>query len=144
MCNVVLGMSGHTTWQLANAIASTILVLALNALLITRWGLLGAAVASLVFTVVMSFVRIGQVFGLLRLFPYNLSFLKPIVAGLVTLAAALIVRQALHAATDIVAATTTVVVLLGVYAGMILLLGLSEEDQLVLSRIRRRLGTLIG
>jgi O-antigen/teichoic acid export membrane protein len=144
MSDVVLGMSGHTTLQLVNAIVSVLIVLALNALLITRWGLLGAAMAFLAFTLIMSLVRVTQVYYLLRLSPYNLSFLKPIVAGLVTLAIAAIARQALQATADILTAALTVLVILVAYVSTILLLGLSEEDRMVLARMRRRVVDLFG
>ena len=70
--------------------------------------------------------------------PYNVTFVKPIAAGLVALAAGWLTRQLLNTGTDLVLAAMNAFTMLAAYVSMILLLGLSAEDRAVFARLRRR------
>lgn len=140
ICGVVLNMTGHTPMSLLNTIVLSFLTVALNLLLIPRWGLTGAAVAAFASTGVVNLMRLLEVLFLLRLVPYNVRFVKPIVAGLAGLAVAWVTRHLFHVEAHLVFVAINMVVLLAVYLGMLLLLGLSDEDRLVLSRIGKSLG----
>lgn len=144
ICGVLLDMSGNTSLKLVNSIVTVALTLGLNILLIPRWGLVGAATASLAAAIIVNLLRLLEVFLLFRLLPYNLSFLKPVAAGLVTLVAAWGVHQLFLTEVNLVHTAINVVILFTVYAGMILLLGLSQEDRTVLARLRQRAGTMLS
>jgi hypothetical protein len=70
--------------------------------------------------------------------PYNMSFIKPVIAGLVTLVVTWVTRQAFHTEAHLVYTAINVALLFAVYAGLILLLGLSQEDRAVVVQISRR------
>jgi O-antigen/teichoic acid export membrane protein len=143
ICGVILDMTGNTSLKLANSAITFVLTLGLNVLLIPRWGLMGAATASLAATTIINLLRLLEVFILFRLHPYNLSFIKPIAAGLVALAVAWGMRSLIPPETSLIYAAIDMIVLLAVYTGTILLLGLSQEDRAVLARVGQRLnGTL--
>ncbi len=144
ICGTMLDMTGNTTLKLVNSIVTFALTLALNILLIPRWGLMGAAVASLTAVTSINLLRLVEVFLLFRLLPYNLGFIKPITAGLVTLAVAWTVRSLLPSGTNLVYTALNIVVLLAVYTGAILLLGLSQEDRAVLMRVGQRMSTRLS
>jgi O-antigen/teichoic acid export membrane protein len=144
ICGAVLNMTGNTSLRLMNSIVVLGLALGLNVLLIPRWGVVGAATAALVGTVVVNLLRVSEVFILFRLLPYNVSFIKPVAAGLVALAAGWLIRQLFHTETNLVYTAINVAILSAVYVGMILLLGLSREDRMVLTRIGRRLGAMLS
>ncbi len=78
-------------------------------------------------------------FILLRLLPYDWSFLKVLAAGLVALGVAWGVRQLFGTQSHLLYAGLNAILLLAVYAGVILMLGLSREDRAVLNRVRRRM-----
>lgn len=139
ICGVVIDMTGKTGLKLVNAIAVFGLLVGLNLLLIPRWGLVGAAVAAAIATTIRNLLPLAQVYVLYRMLPYNLSFLKPIAAGLAAWAAAWVVRRSFFSTESLLHTIVNVAILLAVYAGMILLLGLSEEDRAVLTRIGGRL-----
>ena len=84
-------------------------------------------------------MRLAEVFILFRMLPYNLSFVKPLTAGFAALLAALGTNMLLPVATHPVYAIIHSTVLLGVYVGLIVALGLSQEDRVVLARLRARL-----
>jgi O-antigen/teichoic acid export membrane protein len=144
ICGTVLQMTGRTSLKLVNSLVTFVLTLSLNIVLIPRWGLMGAAIASLASAVTINLLRLSQVFILFRLFPYNLSFAKPVAAGLVTVAIVWGIGQLFHTEANLVYTAMNTVLLFVVYAGMILLLGLSQEDRTVLARLRRRAGTVLS
>jgi O-antigen/teichoic acid export membrane protein len=135
ICGTVLDMSGKTFLKLVNSFAAFVLALGLNVLLIPKWGLVGAAVATLVSAAVINVLRLVEVFVLFRLLPYNLSFIKPIVAGLTASAIAWVLHPLSPSDANLIFAAATAAIMLVVYGGMILLLGLSEEDRMVLNRV---------
>lgn len=140
----ILTMGGKSSLKLVNSIITSVLTLCLNALLIPRWGLLGAATAALITITVVNLLRLTAVFVLFRLLPYNLSFVKPVVAGLLALIIAWVIRETFHTEANLVYAAVNVLILFAVYGGIILLLGLSQEDRLVLARVGQRASTVLG
>jgi O-antigen/teichoic acid export membrane protein len=136
-CGIILDMTGRAGWKLVNSIVRLGLSLGLSALLIPSWGVVGAATATLLTVILINGMRMLQVFFMFRLLPYNTSFAKPIAAGLAALLAALALGALLP---DLGAAGVAlrVAALFGVYAAVILLLGLAPEDRAVLARLRKR------
>lgn len=137
----VLTMTGNTLTRLANSAVLTVLSIGLCFLLIPHWGAVGAAVAAFVTASVVNLLRVSEVFVLFRMLPYNVSFLKPLAAGLVALAIGWLTRQLLHTETDLVLAAMNAFAILAAYVSMILLLGLSPEDRAVFAHLRRRVDT---
>jgi O-antigen/teichoic acid export membrane protein len=135
-------MTGNTSLKLVNSIVLFGLTLGLNVLLIPHWGVVGAATAALAATAAVNILCLAEVFVLFRLLPYNVSFVKPVAAGLVALAAAWVISQLFHAEANLVHTAINAIIILAVYVGMISLLGLSPEDRAVLARLRRRMGTI--
>jgi O-antigen/teichoic acid export membrane protein len=137
----VLVMTGNTPAKLVNSTVQTILSMGLCILLIPRWGALGAASAVLVSSAITHLFLVSEVFFLFRMLPYTVGFLKPVVAGLVALAIGWLTRQLLHTETHLLLAAMNAFAILAAYASMILLLGLSLEDQAVFAQLRRRVAT---
>jgi O-antigen/teichoic acid export membrane protein len=144
ICGTVLDMTGNTSLKLVNSVVTFVLTLGLNILLIPVWGLVGAAVASLTAVTLVNLLRLLEVFILFRMLPYNASFIKPITAGLVTLAVSWGVRLLSPPQVNLVYTAMNVAILLAVYVGMMLLLGLSQEDRMVLARLRGRMGRMFS
>jgi O-antigen/teichoic acid export membrane protein len=144
ICGVILDMTGNTHWKLVNSVGRFVLSLGLNFLLIPGWGLRGAAIASLVTAIIINLLRLIEVFSLFRLLPYNLSFIKPVTAGLGAMAASLALTRILPPGVSLNYAAINILLLLLVYATFILLLGLSPEDRVIIRRLRGRLGTLLS
>jgi len=142
ICGVVINMTGNTGFNLINSVILTVVTVGLNLLLIPKWGLIGAAWATMVAAVGVNLLRLSEVYFLFKMFPYNASFFKPILAGLVTLGAALGIRR-LHIGDTLAGVVISVVALLATYLVVILVLGLSQEDRLVLTRLCQRIRTLL-
>lgn len=138
----VLTMSGHPRLNLVNSIAVLVLSLGLDLVLIPRYGLLGAALAGAFGVTLVNLLRLVEVYVVLRIHPYNLKYLKPAAAGLLA-ALPLVGLHALLSGLPLVArvAVPAVAALL-VYGGVVIL-GLDEDDRVVLRALGRRLGRFL-
>jgi hypothetical protein len=87
----------------------------------------------------INLIRLAEVFVLFRLLPYNRSFAKPVIASLVAAAVTYAATHWVLADTGFATTVLCIGLLLATYSSMILLLGLSEEDQMVLRRFYSRL-----
>jgi O-antigen/teichoic acid export membrane protein len=138
MGGIIIDMTGHAKVKLINSIVRLVVYLGLNFLLIPRWGLLGAAAAILLGEGGINLLRLLQVLYLFRLFPYNWSFIKPLTAGLAAVASYFLVSVWLPPGANLLNAVAVAVVMLAVYAGLLLLLGFSEQERAVLAHVRQR------
>jgi O-antigen/teichoic acid export membrane protein len=143
VCGAIIDMTGRTKLKLFNATLMFILSLSLNFLLIPRWGLLGAATAVLISMGAINLLRVVEVWVLFRLQPYNLSLIKPVTAATAAVIVALTVDQWFPAETNLLHTAVHASLLLAVYAGLILLLGLAPEERNVVTHIFQRLGSYI-
>jgi O-antigen/teichoic acid export membrane protein len=133
-----LAMTGNTSVKLINSAVQTVFSIGLCFLLIPRWGAVGAALAVMISSTIIHILLVSEMFVLFRMLPYTLGLLKPVAAGLVALILGWIVRQVLHIDTNLLFAVINGFAVLGVYAGMILLLGLSKEDKIIFSHFVKR------
>jgi hypothetical protein len=95
-------------------------------------------------TASVNLLRLSEVFFLFRMIPYNSSFLKPIVAGLAALAAVWFTHQFFQTEADLLAAVLYATIILVIYVGGMLLLGLSAEDYLVIDSLRKRVSAVLS
>jgi O-antigen/teichoic acid export membrane protein len=142
MSGAVLDMTGHTGLKLLNAAVSVALGIALNVILVPSLGLLGAAIAALAVTAGVNILPLAEVLVLVRASPYNRSFMKPIAAGGVALAASIGVKILLGGAGDVVQAAAGIPVLFVMYGVVLFGLGIDDDDRLVLRRVRGRFARL--
>lgn len=138
ICGVLLDMSGNTHLKLVNTITSVVATIGLSFALVPTWGLMGAAIASLTAAVIINLLRLVEVFILFRLLPYDLNFLKPLTAGSVAFVVGWGINLLVPVGTNLVQLLLNILILLGAYVGVTLLLGLSREDYLILTRLRQR------
>ncbi len=134
----MLDFSGYSKLKLANSIVVAVALVLLSLLLIPRAGIIGAALAVLGATVIANLLRVIEVYILLKITPYNLSFLKPLAASALALTSALFTAQALGAYGSTVRAMAEIAVLLAVYVGALLALGLAPEERALLTRLFQR------
>ena len=139
VCGSVVTMTGHSRLTAANSFISLAVSLGLDLFLIPRWGIVGAALAVMLSTIIINTLRMCQVYILLRMWPYNLSFLKPIAAALAAAVAGQLVNQRLAFVPELLQVILGAMALWIVYALVIVCLGLSKEDRLILDRLWERL-----
>jgi O-antigen/teichoic acid export membrane protein len=137
----IIDMTGHVRVKLANTVLSMVVLLAGSALLIPRWGIMGAAVASLISVVTIEVARLLEVWILERLQPYRWSTVKPLVAGLVALVCGLALQQLVPLGEAVLLPVLQGMVVMGTYVVALVTLGITSEDRLVLERIWHRMST---
>lgn len=134
----MLVMSGHQKFNAVNIVIVTAMNVGLNLLLIPRYGLLGAAIATAVSVSIIDTVGLIEVRVLLKIHPYSIAFLKVAFAALTVLAGNLFLRWntpelSIFAITGVLAATYVA------FVGVIALLGVEREDRLIAGRVVARL-----
>ena len=142
MGGIILDMAGYTKLKLVNSIVRLTVFIGLDLLLIPHWGIIGAAVAALAGETVVNLLRIGQVYYLFRLWPYDRSFLKPAAAAGLATAAALAVGRFWPPDDSLLYAVAGMAVLGATYGGLVLLFGFTGEERAMAAAARGRLGEI--
>lgn len=143
MGGIIIDMTGYTNLKLVNSFIRSVLYLGLDILLIPRWGLMGAAVAALIGEGLINLIVLLEVFFLFRLLPFNKSFMKPVTAALLACLSFLLLGLWLPVEASIPYTIVNGAVVLAVYAGMNLAMGLSPHDRIVLGLVRQRARAVI-
>jgi O-antigen/teichoic acid export membrane protein len=138
----LITMTGKAWLNIINTVISLTLQIMFSLLLIPGWGVLGAAIAVASARSLLNIIRTLEVFAVYRLWPYNRSFFKPLIASIFAAIVAYALRFGLDE-TSLLGAITGILALLATYGGVILWLGLSQEDLLVLKRLYYRLGHFV-
>jgi O-antigen/teichoic acid export membrane protein len=134
-CGTLLNMSGRVSLNMLDNVGALVLNVGLNLWLIPAYGIIGAAIAWSASLVAVNLARVVQVWLLMRALPVTEGMVKGLLAFAAALLAALPVRWLLPEGTGQLAAGLAVILV--VYAGAVLLLGLSKEDTMVLRALAR-------
>ncbi|WP_428965106.1 flippase [Micromonospora fluostatini] len=137
-CGTVLNMSGRVALNMADNVAALVINVLLNLWLIPAYGIVGSAVAWSVSLVVVNVARVLQVRHLIGALPFSVGMLKGVAAAGAAALAGLLVRDLVPGWPWRLAAG--LVVIAAVYLAVVLALGLSKEDVMVLRTLRRRRG----
>lgn len=139
ICGSIIDMTRHHVAKLINSVLWLGLVIGGQFLLVPRYGLLGAALASVIATVSINLIRMMQVWALERVQPYELALVKPALAGA---AAYLSGRFALQVSSGRLALIQGLGVVV-VYLGALLALGIEPEDRVIVGKVWRRARRLV-
>lgn len=138
MCGTILDMAGYAKLKLVNAFVRLVLAIGLNLFLVPRLGIVGAALAILLGELIVNVLRLLQVAFLFRIWAYDRTFLKPVLAAASAAAVGLLGAQVLPPGSDTLRGALLALVIVAVYGTTLVALGLSAEELLVLRRIRAR------
>lgn len=132
-------MSGKERLELLNMLLICTLNIALNLLLIPRYGIIGAAIATGISIIVVNLVRLFQVERILGLFPYDKRYLKGLAGGGMSIAVLFLFKpllKCLHYSLNIFLVSFIVVT---VMALTIIALKLDREDWVILNALKLKL-----
>jgi O-antigen/teichoic acid export membrane protein len=136
-------MAGRSYLVLINNLATLAVNVPLNLILIPRYGVIGAALATAISLGVINLLRVAELWIMERMHAYRLSHLKPIVA--VACAAAIaagLCRLVPALGTHLLWFPVPALVFFAVYLGVFILLGLEDDDRWVIERLQSRLSWL--
>jgi O-antigen/teichoic acid export membrane protein len=140
-CGLMLDMSGRPVWSMADNIAGFVTNILLNLWWIPRYGIVGSAAAWAVSLLLVNLARVVQVWRIMGMSPFDAGVVKGAAAGAGALLTGLVVDQWLDPPHGFVVG---VVALALAYVGLVLLLGITPEDRLVLGMLGRRFGWRSG
>jgi O-antigen/teichoic acid export membrane protein len=133
----VLSMTGRQKLNLVNSIGLAVLNVILNILLIPRYGIAGAALATSIALGLLNIVRVIEVKMIYGFTPFRWDLYKPALAGAITLGIFYFVKTRLVwegiAHTLVLCAAFLIV-----YIVLLFLFGLKEEKQVLIEILRRR------
>jgi capsular exopolysaccharide synthesis family protein len=135
-CGLMLNMSGRPLWNMVDNITVLVLNIALNLVLIPRYGMVGAAAAWAVALGLVNVARLAQVWWAMRMLPFDAGVLRGLVAGAGAFVAAVLVRRWVEPPLEF---PIGLVAIAGCYLLLVVLQGLSAEDRLVLGAMMARL-----
>lgn len=144
ICGSMLDMTGYTRLKLMNSIVAVASTLILNIILIQSYGMIGVAIATLSSVAIVNILRVIEVFILMKMLPFNIEYIKPIISGLVALLVVFLLSQLFPSLEGLALLVVMSIILGGVYLTVLFLLGLSVEDKQILQSVSRRLGTIIS
>lgn len=139
----LINMIGRTDVALFNAGFALTSAIALDLLLIPRFGLIGAGVADLLAFAAINAVRLIQIYRWFGFHPYSRQLWKLAVAGGVGGYSAFIIHAFVHVHSDLALGAITAAVLWATYGLTVIALGLDESDLVVTRAARRKLANML-
>jgi len=139
----LLVMTGHARVILANTIVAITVNISLSFLLVPRFNVLGAAIASALALVIPSVAGIVEVYWLLKILTFRRDMLKSVAAGGVASIVGLFLLHVIHVGYGyqaIFGALGLVIPFMLVYVLVLALLRFSKEDTMIFDAMRARFG----
>jgi O-antigen/teichoic acid export membrane protein len=133
MVDPVLTMAGRPYLNMVNNGLWLVTNIAVSWWLIGRYGIIGAAWGSALSSLVAGGLRLGQLYVIHDILPFNRRQVNPLLAAAGGAAAGWVVRQ-LGPTDPTVTLALTLVAFLSVYVALLRALGLSQEDRQMLAR----------
>ncbi|MCX5885188.1 MAG: flippase [Proteobacteria bacterium] len=138
----MLMMTGHQNISLANTTIFAIANIILNYLLIPRYGIIGAAIASTISLIAINIVEVIQIYYLLKIHPFRSDLMKPLVAGVFSsLVTLFILRVEVIRINqyNIFCLGALILSFFALYLMSMIALRLSDEDRWIIDAIIRRI-----
>ncbi len=138
LAGYVLLMTGKSWINMATNTFGCLLNIGLNYFLIPKYGILGAAMATGISIVCINTIRLSEVFCLVKVHPFNLGFSKPVLSSLISLSLVYATTSALEIQNTFLATAIGISLFLTSYGITLLMLGIDQEDRLVLDQLRMK------
>lgn len=127
--STALVVSGYQKLNLINALSATIINICLNIILIPKYGIIGAAWATLSSMMFIAFARLIETWIFLKINPFNVKVAKPIIAGIITYGILYYVKPHLMEYHTIITLILSITLIFVVYGVLLLLFKFDEDDK---------------
>ena len=135
---IMVLMSGRSKLELMNVSVTLVLDALLCYLLIPRYGVNGAAIANMASLGGVSIMRIVEIKLIMNMFAYDRSYLKPVLAGLTSAAAALLLSKLLIVSIGFKQLAVLALAVVFFYVLTIIILGPDKHDMVILKQFKAR------
>jgi O-antigen/teichoic acid export membrane protein len=132
--SILLQMGGKQDIVFFDTLIAFILNLILNVWLIQIYGIIGAAIATGFSLTFLSFIIFFQTHRTFKMNPFNIRYLKPIGAGMISILAITLINLSIE-----IQWVLSMSIILLIYICILYLLGLDREDTVVKEAIKRKL-----
>jgi O-antigen/teichoic acid export membrane protein len=132
----MLVMSGRPYLTMTNNLFALVINIGLNIVLIPRYGIRGAAAAWALSIALINVAKVAQVWATLHMHAFDIGFAKGLLAGAIAFVPGLAIKEIAPGFAGLAIGGLAVG---GVYVAALLLLGLREEDWVVLRRLTARI-----
>lgn len=139
ICGSIIDMTGHAKLKLLNSTGWVVLQVGGAALLIPRLGVMGAALASFVAIAVVNIATVLQIWFLERLWPYDRSFWKPLIAAGLATVSGLGMTQVAAPASNFALVVIVGATISLTYVAVLAAFRLEPDDRLILQHVLGRL-----
>lgn len=139
----VLDTIKKTKLYILNSSVAAALIIVLNYFFIISYGVFGAALATTITFLVISFLRIIESYYYIKVLPFNLGFLKPILSSIISTLIIYILLGFVSSGLFTMIVFSLLYIL--IYLGHVLLLGgLNSDDLLILRELERKSGLRVN
>jgi O-antigen/teichoic acid export membrane protein len=138
MCGTIIAMSGHNKLKVVNATVWMVVTVGANVVMIPLWGVIGAALAILVSTVMINVLRVVEVWVLMRILPWDRHIWKTIAATAGAAGAGALAVAALPPMLGVVALVALALGIGLVFVVILAVLGFEPDDRMVIDELRQR------
>jgi len=125
----VLVVSGCQKLNLVNALVATILNITLNIILIPKYGILGAAWATLSSMTFIAIARLIETQIFLKINPFNIKILKSVLSGILTYGVLQYLKPHLMVYHTITTLMSALLIILVIYGALLLLFKFDDDDK---------------
>lgn len=132
----ILAMSGHQYIKFFMDLLLAIANILLNILLIPRFGIIGAAVATAISMTGVNLIRVLGVYATTGVHAYSRSYLKIIIAAAIAACAGIAIKNVLASSHFIISLFVTSAVISLAYAFSIVAIGLEHVDKIIYGRLK--------
>jgi O-antigen/teichoic acid export membrane protein len=136
----VLLMSGKQNWELMNSTLIVIFNIILNAILIPKYGINGAAIATSSSIAIVNLIKLIETYMIFKIHPYNFKYFKGLIAILIAAAFGVAAHMIL---THLNLSFILIIIIGSIFIALITILLLylfkfDEEDKLIINRVLQK------
>ena len=132
--NNILLFSGKSRVVMVNELIKGVFQIALNILLIPRYGIIGAAISMVASLTAINVLRLVEIYKLLRIHPYELDLMKPVGAAFTVYLLMILGKEMIQGS----AALVMIPIGIGLYFLILVSMGLKDQDRKAVEAIFRR------
>lgn len=131
----MLSMTGQHVREFLTMLSALLCNIALCFLLIPKYGLLGAAISTLVAIVLANCMRIYQVYRIYRIFPFSISLIRPIFIGFISILLFLSIANSFELTRSILAVVVISMLCTIFYAWGMFHFGVNTSERVILTTL---------
>ena len=139
----IIAMTGKTIYNLINSVVTLVLNIVLCLIMIREYGAIGAAYALGISVVVVNLLQLAEIYYLYKIHPFSLQHYKPVFSCALSLIIVLLMKTTLKFIPQYLEVSIIIVVFSISYIIFIVLLGLSNEDRMILKKIQDRINSVL-